>query len=133
MTDAAVKPEGFKTCPLCEECWPTLEDFVRDRRLAVHGYMAICDDPGAGLVFVTHTRANCGTTLTVFAATLRPLYHGPQYTALNYGADDCRRMCLDLRRLEECTAPCKMAWVRQVLQVLRRHEMPQPMVGLEEG
>jgi predicted RNA-binding Zn-ribbon protein involved in translation (DUF1610 family) len=121
-------PEGFKTCPMCGEHWATLEDFVRDHRLVVNGYMASFDDPGTGLVFVTHTAPECGTTLSVRAAALRPLYHGPEYEELHYGAPDCRRLCLDRNRLEECEAPCRMAWVRHALQYLRRHEMPADRV-----
>jgi hypothetical protein len=116
-------PEIFKTCPLCGEQWAALEDFVRDRRLALNGYMAVFEDPGTGLVFFTHRLRECGTTMTVPAEKLRGLYHGPVYDELHAGAQDCPRLCQDRRQLEECDAPCALAWVRSVLQCLRCHEI----------
>jgi hypothetical protein len=97
---------------------------VRDARLRLDGYSAFFDDPANGLVFVTHRVPGCGTTLTLYAGQLRVLFSGTDYPELHKGADDCHRLCLDRSRLEECDAECSMAWVRDVLQYLRRHEMP---------
>ncbi|MCE5240868.1 hypothetical protein LLH23_20585 [bacterium] len=125
MAGEDTNPEGFKTCPLCGEHWATLEDFVQDRLLALEGYTAAFDDPGRGLVFVTHRPRRCGTTMTIPAARLLPLHRGPVHPELRKGGSDCRRLCLDRRRLEECDAPCAMAWVRSVMQCLRAHEVPE--------
>jgi len=128
MVGERVNVEVFKTCPLCSEQWATLEEFVRDERLKLDGYSAFFDDPGKGLIFVTHLLPHCGTTLTLAAAKLRPLYRGPVHLESHHGAEDCNRLCLDRRELDECHAPCAMAWVRTVLQHLRRHEMPDDSV-----
>jgi hypothetical protein len=120
-----VNPEGFKTCPLCGAQWPTIEDLVRDRAVSVDGYTAFFDDPGAGLIFITHRSPDCGTTMTIKAAQFMPLYSGPIHMVSHKGATDCRRLCLDRHSLEDCDAPCAMAWVRVVLRCLRRHLMPE--------
>jgi len=124
MTADPASYEPFKTCPLCGERWWSLADFVQDRRLRVGGYSAFFDDPGQGLIFVTHQLPGCRTTMALPARDLEELYHGPAHTDLHRGADDCARLCLDRHRVEECDAPCAMAWVRVVLQNLRKHEMP---------
>ncbi len=101
MATQHANPEGFKTCPLCGERWATIEEFVHDGELKLDGYTAFFDDPGQGLVFVTHDVPRCGTTLTLPAARLAPLYRGPAFAVLHKGADDCRRYCLDRHELEE--------------------------------
>jgi hypothetical protein len=117
-------PVVFKTCPTCHRCWPTCEDFVGDPSLQVNGYMAVLGKPDEGLILLTHCATDCGTTVAVRAGELRCLYDGPEYPDCCAGMDVCERLCLEQDKLEECSAPCAMAWVRVVLQHLRRHERP---------
>ena len=114
----------FKQCPLCEATWVDLSDFVTDLCLRVDGYQACFPDPEWGLILLTHEADHCGTTLAVRATFLKVLHDGPFWSEHRTGLDDCLRLCLDQGRLEECTAECDMAWVRAVLQWLRRHELP---------
>jgi hypothetical protein len=114
----------FKVCSKCGRAWHTQEDFVCDADLEVNGYQAAFGDPDEGLILVTDQRDSCGTTLGVEAGTLRPLYRGPDYRELCTGTDLCEGLCVDEHRLEECSAPCAMAWVRVVLQYLRQHKLP---------
>jgi len=116
--------EIFKRCPLCGKQWLSLESFVEDEEINVNGYMAMFDDPEKGLILVTHRVPHCGTTLAVQAALLKPFYEGPFYSESKAGLEQCRRLCLARHALEECDQPCALAWVRAVLQYLRRHELP---------
>jgi hypothetical protein len=118
------EPEAFKTCSLCRHCWQRLNDFVLDPALRVEGYQASFLDPKKGLILLTHQAENCDTTLAIKVEALEPLYDGPTYLERHTGGDDCGGYCLSQGKLEECLAECDMAWVRKVLQLLRRHEMP---------
>lgn len=115
---------SFKCCTACGACWPTAEAFVLDQALTVKGYQAVFGEPEEGLILVTHNVPGCGTTLGVTARTLRPLYRGPEFSEFRQGSEVCELRCLDEGDIETCTAPCAMAWVREVLQYLRRHELP---------
>lgn len=120
MTDKA-----FKTCRLCETSWPTLADFVKDRKLRVNGYQASFGAPEDGVILLTHDVPGCGTTLGLVAGTLRNLHEGPRYVEVLAGTQACELWCLDEHSIEDCDAPCAMAWIRHVLQYLRRHELPE--------
>jgi len=122
------RQEPFKTCSKCEHVWACLADVVVDGTLEVNGYQASFDAPEEGLVLVTHAAEDCQTTLAVVAIELRPLYDGPEYTERKTLTDECSRQCLYEGKLEVCEAECDMAWIRRVLQYLRRHELP-PHLG----
>ncbi|MEN6305738.1 MAG: hypothetical protein ABFD96_23640 [Armatimonadia bacterium] len=117
--------KAFKTCRLCETSWPTLADFVKDRKLRVNGYQASFGAPEDGVILLTHDVPGCGTTLGLVAGTLQNLYHGPRYVEVLAGTRPCELWCLDEHSIEDCDAPCAMAWIRHVLQYLRRHELPE--------
>jgi hypothetical protein len=119
MADAA--HDLLLTCGLCGKVWHCLDDVVADAGLELTGYQARFDDPADGLVLVTHRIFGCGTTLAFPVSVLRPLYCGPEYTERMALTDECSRQCLDHNLLEVCEAPCDMAWVRRVMQSIRRH------------
>jgi len=114
----------FKTCNLCGAVWHDYEEFVVDPDLRVEGYQACFVEPDLGLILVTHMVDGCRTTLGVRASTLRPLHDGPELGERRTLTDCCLKLCVDISRLEECTADCDMAWVRSALQWLRKHELP---------
>ncbi|MBM3499555.1 MAG: hypothetical protein FJX74_12920 [Armatimonadetes bacterium] len=116
--------EPFKCCTLCGSRWSGLERFVLDTELKVEGYQANFVDPDYGLFLVTHDIDGCGTTLAVWANDFRHLYTGPVYAERHTGQEHCTGRCLERNLVEACDAPCDMAWVRHVLQWLRRHELP---------
>ena len=114
----------FKQCPLCARVWTSLSDFVLDTALLVHGYQAHFTEPEQGLIVVTHEVEGCGTTLALRAELVRALYDGPEYTEHLTGTVQCNELCLQAHLLIPCDAPCDMAWVREALQWLLRHELP---------
>lgn len=116
--------EPYKTCRVCHATWPTLPDLVHDANLRVNGYQASFGTPEEGLILLTHEVPGCGTTLAVTAGSLQHLYFGPGYTETLAGSEYCEMWCLDENSVDDCEAPCAMAWIRHVLQYLRRHELP---------
>jgi hypothetical protein len=115
---------AFKTCPLCGARWADYREFVTDAALQVEGYQACLPNPDYGMILLTHTVEGCRTTLGVMAASLRVLYDGPDWPERKTGLEACQLHCLNPKDLEECTVDCELAWVRHVLQWLRRHELP---------
>lgn len=122
MTDPCSAP--IKTCAMCSTDWPDLESFVTDPQLQIVGYQARFDRPNEGIVLVTHMRPGCRTTLGITVEQLRTLYSGPEHTRRMTGAAECKGLCLENGCLEDCEAPCQMAWVRRIIQFMRRHELP---------
>lgn len=118
---------SFKRCGHCQTCWPTAEAFVLDRALQVCGYQACLGAPEDGVIVAIHDETGCGTTIGVTARSLRALYRGPEYTDFCQGTEVCELRCIDEGDIETCAAPCAMAWVREVLQYLRKHELPAPV------
>jgi len=111
----------FKICSMCLKAWDDSESFIRDPELVVNGFQAFFDQPENGLILFTHRRPGCHSTLAIKAGSLKGLYHGPFYDHLNHGSATCIRACVDHNNLERCDAECSMHWVREVLQVLRKH------------
>ncbi len=114
----------FKQCTLCGTQWPDLKDLVLDPNLVVNGYQAHLESPEQGLILVTHQVPDCGTTLVVAAGKMRPLYRGPNYSNRQTGTVACRGHCQEIEDLQACTANCDMAWIREALQWIVRHELP---------
>lgn len=117
-----------KRCTLCGTVWASAWDLVWDEELRVEGYQASLDGVENGLILVTHTREGCGTTLALPVSAVGELYLGPRYAEALTGTEECEGLCLDENRLDECGAPCSLAWVRTVLQYLREHRLPAPVL-----
>ena len=119
----------FKQCPRCGFQWRSFPAFVVDEALHVEGYQACPPEPDCGVILLTHCVDGCHTTLGIVAGQLRPLYVGPFWPERQMGLEPCRRLCIDPKSLEECTAECDLAWVRHALQWLRRHELSPRVEG----
>ncbi|MBD3167533.1 hypothetical protein GF324_13115 [bacterium] len=116
--------QPVKTCRLCDTCWSDYVELVQDKMLQVNGYQATFKSPEEGLFLITHRTGDCGTTLAVRAGEMKHFYDGPAVEVRNTGNEDCPGRCLDDEDLEPCGATCDMNWIREVLQYLRRHEVP---------
>jgi hypothetical protein len=121
----------FKECSCCSTSWESLAAFVLDSELTLEGYQPSFADPFEGWLLLTHNTPDCKTTLAVRTAQLRDLYDGPEYTERRTGTPGCPWLCIKENRLEECTMDCDMAWVRQVMQYLRRHALPAHLAAEE--
>lgn len=110
--------EPFKQCPCCGLAWPTRDAFLRDPKLIVVGYQVNFDKLLLGLFLFSH-RA-CGSTIALPAESFRELYDGPIYESRATGTDECPEYCLYESELGACRAKCECAYVREILQVVRR-------------
>ncbi len=108
----------FKRCPCCGELWPSRADFLADPALEVVGYQADFRDLRLGLFLFNHDR--CGTTLSAAAGEFADLYRGPVFAERKTGSDECPGYCLDRSILGGCSTECECAFVREVLQEVRR-------------
>jgi len=114
----------FKVCQKCRFSWQTVEQFVLESNLLVNGYKASFENPEQGVFMLTHICPQCRTTLSIPAGQFSSLYKGPEYTVLNFLNPECEGHCFREEDLRPCSVECSMRWVRDVLQYLRKHELP---------
>lgn len=114
----------FMRSSSCGAVWESYRDFATDPNLSVVGYQPLFDDPCRGWILVTHAVQGCWTTVGVRVGRLRALYDGPEWPDIKLGTEECRELCVVEGKLDECDAECSMAWIRTVMQCLRRHELP---------
>ncbi|MDK9698827.1 MAG: hypothetical protein OEM52_01575 [bacterium] len=126
--DLYSKHQPFKQCRVCQHCWNELSDLVKDRSLDIAGYQASFKSVEEGLILFTHLDENCHSTLAVKAGELKQLYQGTTFLVRNTGKVSCEGRCLNSNDIEPCAAECDMRWVREVLQILRSHELPDNLV-----
>ena len=108
----------FKKCTCCGKSWKTRDQFVEDDSLDLIGYEANLDALDVGLFLFDHS---CGTTLALRADQFKDLYNGPLYTERKTGSAECLGYCLHKSELRSCPAKCECAWVREVMQILRKN------------
>ena len=114
----------YKSCPLCGRIWHAPADMVCDQTLKLNGYQADVPNPEKGLLLFTHESDGCYSTIGVYAIDFRFMHDGIIYPECHFQQADCEGRCLDESDLEICHAHCCMAWVRDVIQYIRRHEVP---------
>jgi hypothetical protein len=110
--------DHFKTCPYCAKVWPSRKAFLEDRDIQLVGYQANFEELALGLFLFNHD--TCKTTLAIRALLLKDLYIGPVFRERRTGQEDCPGYCLRSSELEPCPTACECAWVRGLLQVIRR-------------
>ena len=116
--------EPLMTCSRCGVKWEDIIEIIQDPLLQVEGYQATFVEPKNGLILITHHSDNCGTTLALVVADLKCLDNSDEIFTRNNGLDGCDGLCLLENKLEDCNAPCDMAWVRHAIQWLRKHQLP---------
>jgi hypothetical protein len=108
----------FKKCTSCGYLWQLREDFLDDPTTAVVGYQVNFDHLHLGLILFNHLK--CGTTLAIPADKFKDLYNGPIYNDRLTGTEQCNEHCLHEKDLEPCPEKCECAYVREILQIVRR-------------
>ena len=108
----------FKKCTSCGYQWKTRNDFLQDSALDLIGYQVNFDNLNLGLFLFNHLE--CGTTLGLAAALFRDLYDGPVYGQRHTLTEKCPEYCLRERQLDPCPAECECAYVREIIQLVRR-------------
>ncbi len=109
---------GVKECTCCGHAWPTLEAFLGDPQLQVVGYQINFGDLLLGLFLFDHLA--CGSTIAVPARLFQDLYNGPIYSTRATGTGECPEYCLYAEELGACLVKCECAYVREILQIVRR-------------
>ncbi len=107
----------FKVCS-CGANWPTREAFLADAGVRLVGYQVDFEALHLGLLLFNHLP--CRTTLALEAGRFRDLAKGPVYLECATGGAECPGHCLHQDNLEACPARCECAWVRDVLDRVRR-------------
>jgi hypothetical protein len=116
--------EVMKRCPCCRYVWETRDVFLSDPRLAVVGYQVNFDDLLLGFFLFSHL--TCESTIALPAGLFRDLYDGPVHAGRATGTADCPEYCLRKAELGPCPAKCECAYVREVLQIIRRWPKKSP-------
>jgi len=107
----------FKKCPLCEHPWKDRETFLADPDVEIIGYQASFDEIQDGLFLFNHL---CRTTMALEVMRFDDLYKGTRYDMTLTGTDECSGYCLDMNELSVCSAECKHAYIRYIIQIIRK-------------
>ena len=135
LTEATMNHrEPFKTCPCCARVWPTRETFLADDALVLDGYSADLEILEQGIFYFTHKIPACNSTLALEVGDFMDLYPGSRYPEPRTGTPECPGYCLDRDQLARCSATCRNAVVREILQLLlnRTHRTApdRPTIGM---
>lgn len=109
----------FKKCNLCGATWPSRDHLLADPEVSLIGYQANFVKVEKGLFLFNHS---CQSTLSVKMEAFADMSAGPVYNERRTGKDDCPGYCLHASELRPCPARCECAYVRDVLQLLRKSE-----------
>jgi hypothetical protein len=120
---------AYYQCATCKACWASREALVQDKRVVVAGYQASFIHPGEGLFLFNHVTSGCRTTFGIKVGEFRSYYNGPQYEIRQTGSENCEGRCLQLHNLSPCNAQCDMRWIRDVMQCLLEHRVPEHIHG----
>lgn len=107
----------FKKCSFCQRLWNDRGAFLADRDLEIIGYQVCFDGVKEGLFLFNHT---CETTIALKVHEFDDLYTGKRYDFAATGTDKCSGFCLHMEELKACTAECKYAYVRDIIQIIRK-------------
>jgi hypothetical protein len=111
---------NFKKCTSCEEVWGSREDFLNDPATIIRGYQVHFDELELGYFLFDHDV--CGTTLALRAGGFTDLYEGEVYKERLTGTQSCPGYCLSAKELRPCPEKCECAYVRDVIQIVKKWE-----------
>ena len=86
----------------------------------MNGYMAHYDDLHLGLFIFQHNLNGCETAVAIQAGEFVDLYKGETFKENLKGTDTCPEYCSHKSVLEPCPAKCECAWVRDVIQIVKK-------------
>lgn len=109
----------FKTCPMCESRWKSMDSFLADPFIVFNGYQANFGMLNEGIFFFTHETEECGSTMGIKVRIFASLFTGKKYTGSKALSNDCPGYCLDLKNLDRCSAQCENAFAREISQLIK--------------
>jgi len=107
----------FMVCSNCGHSWKSREDFLNDNGVIIIGYQVNFEELKAGFFLFNHI---CGTTFTLDVQSFEDLYNGPVYKDKETGSDHCPGHCLHKSNLDPCPVKCECAFVREIIQKLKK-------------
>jgi hypothetical protein len=111
------KNDNFKICPNCDFVWKNRKDFLSDNKTSITGYQVNFENLTAGLFLFRHS---CKGSFSLKVSSFENLYTGPIFKEKATDTDDCPGYCLHKNELDPCPANCECAFVRKIIQILRR-------------
>jgi hypothetical protein len=108
---------NFKRCPTCGHMWASRDRLLADPDITVVGYQASFKKLTEGLFLFNHL---CNATLALPAEKFIDLYNGPIFEERLTGGKTCPGHCLYQNDLSSCPAKCDCAFVREILQIIRK-------------
>lgn len=110
----------FKKCSKCDRKWLSREEFLSDKDLRLIGYQVHFEELEIGLFLFNHS---CQATLGIYAKEFRELYKGPVFSQRATGSEACPQYCLDPNNLSPCKAECECAYIRELMQVIKKYQV----------
>ncbi len=107
----------FAVCPNCGASWKTRREFLDDSDVNIIGYQAHFEELTAGFFLFNHS---CGGTFSLQVNAFQDMYDGPIFTERLTGSDSCPGHCVHKHSLESCPVKCECAFVRDIIQKLKR-------------
>jgi hypothetical protein len=111
---------SFTTCKQCGKEWSGRDAFLADAGVALSGCQVETDHPAASALLFDHRAAGCGTTLALPLRRFDDLYTGPRHKVKWATSKLCPGMCFDPHNTEPCDKECACAYVRAILQEVRK-------------
>ena len=111
-------PTIFKCCSFCHFIWKDRIDFLEDTALYLNGYTPNFETPDQGLLYFTHEKDTCHTTLALPVLDFMDLSEATRYNEIKARTSACKGLCLIQNNLEHCEAHCKFAYIRDLMQVI---------------
>ena len=107
----------YKECLKCCHKWFSRDDFLMDSSIEIIGYQVDFDNLLAGHFLFKHS---CGSTLALSVRNFNGLYEGPIFQERATGSDDCPGYCLYQDQLDGCYARCECAYVRNIIEIIKK-------------
>lgn len=114
------KGAPFKACPTCGHIWQSRNDFIMDGDVNIVGYQSNISDIEKGMFLFNHNIENCGSTIALHVKSFMDLYTGPTFPEPKAGTGECEKRCLEYSDIERCNADCRFAYIREIMQFLRK-------------
>ena len=108
----------FKQCSCCDTTWASRDEFLRDSNIELVGYQANFVHLELGYILFNHL--SCESTIALHAGLFRDLYSGPVFAQRLTGTETCQGFCTDTKIIEPCDEQCECAYVRMILQIIRK-------------
>lgn len=110
----------FKRCSGCSAVWPSRDAFLGDGAIKLVGYQVQMGRLETGYFLFNHVHKGCGSTISIAAGEFFDLYQGTVFRTSKFGGVECGGHCLHAQDLDACPAECECAFVREVLQIVRK-------------